>query len=135
MSDHLQLGRFGEDAAAHWYRAHGYHILDRNWSCASGELDLVVRSSTPDVSVVVFVEVKTRRTNRFGTGLDAVTWDKQRRIRRLAGQWIGAARTAPESDGDRTLPSMVGGPSAFEIRFDVVDVDGRGHVHVVEGAF
>ena len=52
------LGRRGEDAAASWYEAGGYVVLDRNWRCSEGELDLV--AARVDGSVVVFCEVKTR---------------------------------------------------------------------------
>ena len=56
------FGQAGEDRAAAWYRAHGYAVLDRNWRCREGELDLVVRRGR----TLVFVEVKARRTDRFG---------------------------------------------------------------------
>jgi putative endonuclease len=51
-----------------------------------GEIDLVVRNG----GVLVFCEVKTRTSDRFGTGLDAVTPAKQRRLRSLAGEWLHA---------------------------------------------
>lgn len=121
--DHLALGRYGEDRAARWYAARGYTVVDRNWRCTAGELDLVVvRASGPRTELVV-VEVKTRSSDRYGSPLEAVGPDKQRRLRRLAGEWL-AARW-PEVDGSRR-------PSA--VRFDVVAVLG-GKVHVVEAAF
>jgi putative endonuclease len=80
------LGRRGEDLVAAWYEAEGYTVLDRNWRCRSGELDLVVRRG----GTVVFCEVKTRTSTRFGAPVEAVTATKQRRLRSLAGQWLAA---------------------------------------------
>jgi putative endonuclease len=108
------VGRTGEALAAAWYESNGFRILDRNWRTRSGELDLVATRH----DLVVFCEVKTRTTRRFGTGADAVGWDKQRRVRAMAVQWLQLS--------DRHYA---------EVRFDVADVDGRGHVHVIEDCF
>jgi putative endonuclease len=78
------LGAAGEDAAADWYRAAGYRVLDRNWRCRDGELDLVVGRP----GVIVFCEVKTRRSDAFGAPFEAVTITKQRRLRVLAVRWL-----------------------------------------------
>jgi putative endonuclease len=108
------LGISGEDAAAAWYEANGYEVVARNWRCAAGELDLVCRRGR----AVVFCEVKTRTTDAFGAPVEAVTRDKQMRVRRLAARWIeDAAEFRP-----------------VEIRFDVASVLG-GDVDVVTGAF
>lgn len=61
---HLQLGHFGEDTAVELLKCKGYHILARNFRLKSGELDIVALDGT----TVVFVEVKTRRQNRFAPG-------------------------------------------------------------------
>jgi putative endonuclease len=58
---HLRLGKFGEDTAVRLLKIKGYHILARNFKLKSGELDIVAL----DGATVVFVEVKTRRQNRF----------------------------------------------------------------------
>ena len=58
---HLRLGKFGEDTAVRLLKIKGYHILARNFKLKSGELDIVALDGTS----VVFVEVKTRRQNRF----------------------------------------------------------------------
>lgn len=121
--DHLALGRYGEDRAARWYTSRGYNVVDRNWRCAAGELDLVVvRPTTAGLELVV-VEVKTRSSDRFGSPLEAVGTEKQLRLRRLAGEWL-AARWNEVARGGR--------PAG--VRFDVVAVLG-GKVQVVEGAF
>src|SRR5688572_26949746 len=55
-------GRFGEDEAARWYAKAGYLVLDRNWRCDIGELDLVLSRA----GIVVFCEVKARASDRYG---------------------------------------------------------------------
>ena len=107
------LGAAGEARAAAWYEAHGYRVLARNWRCRDGELDLVVARGR----TVVFVEVKARRTDRFGSPAEAVTRAKQARLRGLALRWL-------EETGAR--------PAA--LRFDVVAILG-GHLEVIEAAF
>ncbi|MHB8328736.1 MAG: YraN family protein [Acidimicrobiales bacterium] len=84
------LGKRGEDAVADWYRAHGYSVVDRNWRCPLGELDLVVLGEGG--AVLAFCEVKTRSSTVFGSPLEAVTAAKQRRLRRLAGSWLRIAK-------------------------------------------
>ncbi|GAA5518823.1 hypothetical protein Lsed01_01257 [Demequina sediminis] len=80
------VGRYGEDLAARSLSAAGWEVLDRNWRCPVGELDIVAREG----GEVVFVEVKTRRSDAFGGALAAVTPHKMRRLRVLAGQWLAA---------------------------------------------
>ena len=85
-----RIGDRGERAVADWYEARGYLVLDRNWRVAGGELDLVLFDR--GVGAVVFCEVKARSSTSFGTGFDAVTPDKLRRVRRLAGRWLAEAK-------------------------------------------
>jgi putative endonuclease len=102
------LGAAGERAAAAWYEAR----------CRAGELDLVV--GVP--GLVVFCEVKSRRTVRFGAPFEAVTVAKQRRIHRLGMQWL---REHPQGGA--------------EVRFDVASVfvprDEPPRIEVLEGVF
>ena len=70
-------GKWGENEAARWYVAHGGAVLDRNWRCPQGELDIVVRLG----DVIIFAEVKARVDDRFGGGAAAVGPQKQRRLR------------------------------------------------------
>jgi putative endonuclease len=86
--DHLALGKAGEDLAATHLRRDGMRILDRNWRCSTGELDIVAA----DGHAVVFCEVKTRRSLRFGTPGQAITPDKADRLRRLALAWRRSQR-------------------------------------------
>ena len=78
------LGRFGEEVAARHLADDGAVILDRNWRCRDGELDIVAREG----DVLVFCEVKTRSGTRFGSGAEAVAGRKAARIRRLAARWL-----------------------------------------------
>jgi putative endonuclease len=116
----LDLGARGEDLAVAWYTGHGYGVLARNWRCREGELDLVVSRDR----CVVFCEVKTRTGTGFGLPAEAVTAEKQRRLRRLATRWLGEQH-----------------PSAgfAEVRFDVACVTLRAgtepDVEVIEAAF
>lgn len=104
-----QLGARGESAAEARYVQMGCELVARNWTCSFGELDLVVEHD----GVLIFCEVKTRTGVSLGAGFEAVTGDKQRRIRRLADVFV--------------LRSRWTGP----VRFDVASVAARsGHVEV-----
>lgn len=87
-----ELGAAGEQAAAELLMAKGHEVLDRNWRCARGELDLVTR----DGPWLVATEVKTRRSLRSGHPLEAIDPAKLARLRRLAGLWRAAH---PEARG------------------------------------
>jgi putative endonuclease len=78
------LGGYGERLAAQRLVADGMVLVDRNWRCDQGELDLVLR----DGEVLVFCEVKTRSSSAYGHPLEAVRPDKGMRLRRLAGRWL-----------------------------------------------
>lgn len=112
------LGAAGEAVVAAWYEAAGYEVVDRNWRCRDGELDLVVAAP----GVLVFCEVKTRRGRAFLDPAEAVTPAKQRRIRRLALRWLAEHRRR-----------------ARTVRFDVASVvhepDREPVVDVIESAF
>lgn len=86
MRQHIDLGRRGEDAAAGYLAGIGWTILDRNWRCSEGEIDIVAH----DGRVPVVCEVKTRRSTRFGDPLEAITETKAARLRRLAWRWAAA---------------------------------------------
>jgi len=80
------LGRLGEQLAAEHLRRSGMRILDRNFRCADGEIDIVAA----DGRVLVACEVKARSGVRYGTPVEAITADKLRRLRRLAVRWVTA---------------------------------------------
>ncbi len=81
-----ELGKRGEALAADHLTANGLEIVDRNWRCGQGEIDLVAR----DGDELVFVEVKTRSSVAFGHPLEAITVHKLARLRRLAAAWCEA---------------------------------------------
>jgi putative endonuclease len=107
------LGGFGENLAAAHYRAHGYAVLERNWRCPAGEIDLICARGT----LLVVCEVKARRGSVHGHPLEAVTVPKQRRLRRLATVYLRQQ-----------------GRHWADVRFDVAGVL-DGNLEVLEGAF
>ena len=112
-----RVWREGEEAAWRVYRERGYRLLARNWRCPVGELDLVLSRG----GEVVFCEVKARRPSRLGGPFEAVTPQKQRKVRALAAAFCASER-----------------PGAERYRFDVasVSVGGSGiDVYVFEDAF
>ena len=78
----------GEQLAVEYLTSLGLQVLARNWRCRHGELDVIAVDA--DGRTVVFVEVKTRTSDRFGGVEQAVTPQKVRRLRRLAGAWLAA---------------------------------------------
>ncbi len=107
------LGGFGEALAAAHYRGSGYAVLERNWRCWAGEIDLLCARGT----TLVVCEVKTRTGTARGHPVEAVTRAKQLRLRRLAALYLQRQERR-----------------WAEIRFDVVSVL-KGTLEVVEGAF
>ncbi|HET6954296.1 MAG TPA: YraN family protein [Acidimicrobiales bacterium] len=122
MSGARRLGARGEQLAADWYAARGYRLVARNWRCREGELDLVVARP----GELVFCEVKTRSSDRFGVPAEAVTAAKQRRIRLLATRFLATGGASGSG------PGHAGG--GRRLRFDVAAVTGD-RVEVLEAAF
>ena len=118
MQTTTDLGVRGERIAAAYLADAGLRVVDRNWRCRDGELDIVAREG----DALVFCEVKTRRGVGFGHPVEAVTRVKQRRLRTLAHRWLAAH--------DEHAP---------ELRFDVVGVlvrtDRPALVTHLQGAF
>lgn len=112
------LAEAGERLAASLLEQTGLTVVDRNWRCALGEIDLVARAP----GLLVVCEVKTRRSNAFGHPAAAVTWAKQERLRRLALAYLASHPGAPR-----------------RVRFDVVAVHwprhGRPSAEHLPGAF
>lgn len=94
------LGDFGENAAANYLIKKGYKIIQRNYSIKGGEIDLIAETDTH----IVFVEVKTRTSDTFGTPAEAVTKTKQRHILKSAKAYLTA------------------NPSEKEVSFDIIEV-------------
>lgn len=108
----VALGRWGERRVARHYEVAGYLVLDQNWQVRGGELDLVLSRADE----IVFCEVKTRTSNRFGHGVESIDARKQRFLRRTAMTWLDV--------NDRR----------GRLRFDVATVTGP-TIEVIEGAF
>ena len=102
------VGAYGERLATRYLIDSGMQILDRNWRCDQGEIDIVATDGT----CLVIVEVKTRRTLAFGAPVEAVTPVKAARLRRLAGCWLAERRPLLGS-----LSEVVA-----EVRIDVIGV-------------
>lgn len=100
-AERKRLGERGEDAAAAFLERAGMTVIERNWRCPAGEIDIVALDGT----TLVLCEVKTRRTAAKGTPDDAVTPAKQRRYAKLAAAYLQQAGVEPE-----------------EVRFDVVSI-------------
>jgi putative endonuclease len=81
-----EIGAMGEQLAVDHLKSLGLRVLDRNWRCRYGELDVIAVDDA--TRTVVFVEVKTRTSDQFGGVAQAVTPAKVRRLRRLAGLWL-----------------------------------------------
>jgi putative endonuclease len=86
-----EIGALGEQIAVDYLCGLGLRVVERNWRCRYGELDVIAADDTS--RAVVFVEVKTRTTDQFGGVAHAVTPQKVRRLRRLAGVWLAQQGT------------------------------------------
>ncbi len=87
------LGHYGENLAVEHLESLGMVVLERNYRCRFGEIDIVAR----DGSTLVICEVKTRTSVRYGTPLAAVTGQKAARLRRLASHWLQDHGVTPPS--------------------------------------
>lgn len=114
---HIEVGKAGEDEAVRFLRKQGYEILERNYRCRYGEVDIIAR----DGGTIVFVEVKTRGGGSFGPPGASVDGRKQRRLTITSSFYLEGAGAA-ESDS----------------RFDVVCIemkDGRPVIELIRDAF
>ena len=107
----LILGKEGERVAELYLKHKGYKLVERNYRCSAGELDLIVLERR----VVVFVEVKTRSGHGFGSPLEAVEFHKQRKMIQAAQYFLSEKRLHQR-----------------DARFDVVGISWPGREPVVE---
>lgn len=115
--DKKKLGEFGEDKAVEYLQKKGYKILERNFSYSRGEIDIIVS----DQKYIVFVEVKLRRTEGYGTPQEAVDQRKQGKIKNTARYYL-----------------LSKGVKKKKIRFDVISIqikNGRGYLRHFKNAF
>jgi putative endonuclease len=111
------VGKAGEEAAVQYLLRQGYSILQRNYRCRFGEIDLIAR----DGGTLAFIEVKTRRSQRFGPAASAVTFEKQRHLIKASQMYMTQMK------------------KAYELcRFDVVAVEMDAHglrIELIKDAF
>ena len=109
-------GAFGEEVAARRLQDQGLEILDRNWHCRWGEIDIVAVERIDGQRRLVFCEVKTRTGRGYGSPLESITFAKMQRLRRLAGHWL-------EAHGGRSDRSPGSRRSEWsDIRIDAIGV-------------
>ena len=129
METTLSIGLGAEDLASELLRSRGYFIVERNFRCRAGELDLVAyradprRAASPDPALarharmLIFIEVRSRADDEHGDALLSITASKQRQVAKIAAAYLGARR-----------------PDYDEIRFDVVGIT-AGVPVLIEDAF
>jgi putative endonuclease len=110
--DRKELGMRGEDEATRLLKNKGYKILDRNYRCRFGEIDIVAREG----DTIAFVEVKTRGSEDFGSPKEALDTRKRRHITRASMDYLNRHRRSGDA----------------HIRFDVVTVEKKGDRFVLE---
>jgi putative endonuclease len=118
MMDRRETGARGEKLAAGHLKKRGYRIVETNYRCRDGEIDIVARKK----DCMVFVEVRTKTTSEFGMPEESVTPAKQARMRRAAIRYVQAHRGLPE---------------AWRIDFVAVELDRTGkatRIEVIENA-
>ena len=119
MMDNRQKGSWGEERAARYLRLRAYRILEKNYRCRLGEIDLIARRG----GFLVFVEVKLRKSDRFGEAREFVGRAKQERILATAQLWLQEHETS------------------LQPRFDVIEIyapegpEGRVKINHIENAF
>lgn len=96
-----KIGVEGEKLAVNFLKQNNYDVLNVNYRCRYGEIDIVARQG----NILIFVEVKTRSSLKFGMGREAVNYNKQKKIRKAAMSFINEKRIY-----------------FSEIRFDVIDI-------------
>ena len=117
MENNAELGAYGQKLAESYLSANGYEILERNFRCQSGEIDIIARDS----GYISFIEVKYRRGLAHGYPREAVGYYKQRHIRRVALYYI-----------------MINRLNNMDFRFDVleiVDMAGTPEITLIKNAF
>jgi putative endonuclease len=120
--DRLGIGEWGERRAVKYLRAKGFTVIESNFRCRVGEIDIVAREGGD----LVFAEVKTRADLRYGLPCEAVDEHKQRQLARVAEVYLATHTGRAEHDGD------------LRPRFDVIEIlilDGRAFVRHLRDAF
>lgn len=117
MTKNQSVGKYGEDRASEFLERLGYQLIDRNWRCEVGEIDIVAKDS----DCLVFAEVKTRTRVGFGHPFEAITSAKMKKMRQLVGEWCRAHQI-----------------SSVQVRLDAISVlisQGRIHIEHLKQVF
>jgi putative endonuclease len=113
------LGRWGQKQCENFLKKEGYKTLTKNFSCRTGEIDLIMASGS---GTVVFVEVKTRANENFVDAEAAVTWAKKQRMRRAANLFVKKHK----------LDNL---PLRFDVVIVMADRNGKAKMRHYENAF
>lgn len=111
-----ELGNWGEKKAVKYLTKKGYQILENNFSCRIGEIDIIAVNN----EFIIFVEVKLRRNNDFGPPEAAVDYRKQKKIKQIASYYL------------------MNNDTSKKIRFDVISIqinNGKGKLKHIKNAF
>ena len=108
------IGQAAENLACRYLQDQGLHLIERNYRCKRGEIDLVMR----DADSVVFVEVRYRRNHRFGSGAESVNRYKQAKLTATALHYLQSNKAAAKSPA----------------RFDVISITLQGMPRDIQGA-
>ena len=108
-----EIGKIGEEIACKYLESKNYKILEKNFRCRSGEIDIIAL----DGDYIVFIEVKYRKDNSFGFPRESINYHKQRNISKVAAYYL-LVRNAFHKNS----------------RFDVVEIIG-GQIEIIQNAF
>jgi putative endonuclease len=100
-----KLGDLGEKIAARYLAGHGFKVIAQNFAISGGEIDLIATLTTADTKLI-FIEVKTRRSHRFGRGEDSISFKKKRSLRKAISTYLNQNPRSPPP----------------EIQFDIIDI-------------
>jgi len=109
----INLGRKGEDISVKFLKKQGYKIMERNYRCSLGEIDIVAK----DKNILCFVEVKTRKTKEYGLPEEAIDEHKQKKLAKVALVYLKEKKIYKQ-----------------DLRFDVVSVYSN-HIELIKDAF
>ena len=83
-TEHLKQGKEAEDACCDYLKSFGFKLVEKNFSCRLGEIDIIMT----DKNMLVFIEVRFRKNKYFGDGLESITLTKQRKLRKTAELYL-----------------------------------------------
>ncbi|MCU0666623.1 MAG: YraN family protein [Candidatus Omnitrophica bacterium] len=123
MSGHnVKLGKESEQEAVKYLKKHGYKIIQENYRCSFGQIDIIAQCK----GTICFVEVKSRTSTDFGTASEAVTQDKQRRLTKTAVYFLKEKDLLDKSARfDVVCIDKEGGKNVIDVITDAFEMDGR----------